>query len=57
MRAADNGYLGNRRMVGEHVLDFGAVDVFAAGDDHVLDPVDDVDEALVVDPDKVTHTV
>jgi hypothetical protein len=32
----------------DRVLDLGAVDVLAAGDDHVLGPVDDFDVALVV---------
>ena len=35
------------------VLDLGRVDVLAAGDDHVLDAVDDVGPAVVVDPDHV----
>ena len=32
----------------EHRLHFGGVDVLPAGDDHVLDPIDDVDKAVVV---------
>ena len=41
------------RVPGEHVLDLGAVDVLAAGDDHVLLAVDDVDEALFVHPAQI----
>ena len=37
------------RVLEQRGLDLGAVDVLAAADDHVLGPVDDVDEALVVD--------
>ena len=34
----------------QHVLDLGRIDVLAAGDVHVLPAVDDVVEALLVDP-------
>ena len=36
-------------MAGESILDFGRVDVLAAGDDHVLDPVDEEQIALVIE--------
>ena len=36
-------------MLGEDPLDLGAVDVLAAADDHVLEPVLDVDVAVGVD--------
>ena len=46
VRDADHGQLGHGRVHGERVLDLGAVDVLAAGDDHVLLAVDDVKEAF-----------
>ena len=45
---ADDGGLGDGRMRVQDGLDLGRVDVLAAGDDHVLDPVDDAVVALVV---------
>ena len=48
VRDAEDGDLGNLRVGGDDALDLGAVDVLAATDDHVLDPVEDIDEALVV---------
>ena len=47
-RDADDRALGDGRMLGEGVLDLGRIDVLAAGDDHVLDPVDDEDESVFV---------
>src|SRR6185437_5098004 len=38
---ADDGALGHGRVAGHGVLHLGRVDVLAAADDHVLDPVDD----------------
>src|SRR3954447_18108715 len=43
----------DRRVAGEDVLDLGAVDVLAAGDDHVFLAVDNPDVSLVV----LTHQV
>ena len=40
-------------MAQQHLLDFGRDDVLAAADDHVVDPVLDVEEALLVDPPEV----
>jgi hypothetical protein len=37
-------------MTGHGVLDLGRVHVLPAGDDHVLDPVDDIEVTLVVSP-------
>ncbi len=45
---ADDGDLDDRRVFVQHALDFGARDVLAAGHDHVLQPVDDVEIAVVV---------
>ena len=39
-----------RRDVGDHVFHFTREHVESAGDNHVLDPVDDVEEAVVVLP-------
>ena len=33
-------------MLGDDILDLGRIDVLAARDDHVLHPVDDIDEAV-----------
>ena len=46
---ADDGAVGHGRVLEEGGLHLDAVDVLAAPDDHVLGPVDDVDEALLVD--------
>src|ERR1044072_1196614 len=48
VRPADHGRLGDRWMCGKDILDLGAVDVLAAGDDHVLLAVHDPDVALFV---------
>src|SRR3954469_22252611 len=50
---ADDGDLHDRRVLREHPLDLGRVHVLAAGDDHVLEPVLDEHEALVVDAAQV----
>ncbi|MCY1358514.1 hypothetical protein D9M69_450500 [compost metagenome] len=42
------------RMAGNGCLDLGGVHVLAAGDDHVLDAVADVDEAVLVHVTAVT---
>src|ERR1700742_2917886 len=42
---ADDGDLADRRMLGDHALDLGRVDVQPAADDHVAGPVDDVEKA------------
>ena len=49
MGHADDRAVGHRRVLEEGGLDLDAVDVLAAPDDHVLGPVDDVDESLLVD--------
>ena len=49
VRDADDGGVGDRRVLEQRGLDLDAVHVLAAADDHVLGPVDDVDEALVVE--------
>src|SRR5262245_24350915 len=45
---ADHVALRYRRVLRQRVLDFGGIDVLAAGDDHVLDAVDHIDEAILV---------
>src|SRR3984957_7771335 len=45
----DDGTVGHRRVLEEGSLHLDAVDVLPAADDHVLGPVDDVHEPLVVD--------
>src|ERR1700754_3946588 len=51
---ADDGDLGDRGMLGQYPLDLDRVDVLAAGDDHVLEPVLDEDVAALIDPADVT---
>src|SRR6478609_4358796 len=46
---SDDGGVEDRRMIKKHPFDLGAVNVLAAGDDHVLEPVLDVDESVRVD--------
>ena len=53
MGHADHRDVEHRRVLEQRGLDLGAVHVLAAADDHVLDAVDDVDEALVVEPGHV----
>ena len=53
VRHADQRAVGHRGMRVEHVLDLGRIDVLAAADHHVLGAVDDVDEALLVEPREV----
>jgi hypothetical protein len=36
-------------VLGQHALDLGRVDVLATADDHVLDPVGDVEVAVGVE--------
>ena len=45
---ADDRAFGDVGVLVERLLDLGGIDVLAAGDDHVLDPVDDIDEAVLV---------
>ena len=52
---ADDGDVGDRRVPDEDVLDLPRVDVHAAGDDHVRDPVGEVEVALLVDPADVAE--
>ena len=47
--AADHRGLDHRVVLVEHPLHLGAGDVLAAGHDHVLEPVDDVEVAVVVE--------
>ena len=49
VRDADHRGVDDRRVLEQRGLDLDAVHVLAAADDHVLGPVDDEDEALVVD--------
>ena len=53
VRDADQGRVHHGRVVVEDVLDLDAVDVLAAADQHVLGPVDDEEEAFLVDPRQV----
>ena len=50
---ADDRGLGDVGMLVERGLDLGGVDVLAAADDDVLQPVDDVEVALVVEAAEV----
>ena len=54
VRNADDGRVGDRRVFVEDGLDLHAVDVLASSDEHVLGPVHDVDETLVVQTSYVT---
>ena len=54
---AEHGRLEHGRVAEQHVLDLGAVDVLAAGDDHVLGPVDEVHVAVVVHVAEVAGVV
>jgi hypothetical protein len=45
---ADHGDVGDIGMTGDRVLDLGGIDVLAAGHDHVLHAVVDVDIAVVI---------
>src|SRR5438132_1228374 len=48
VRHADHGSLGHVGVLVEGGLDLGGIDVLAAGDEHVLQPVADPVEALLV---------
>src|SRR5690606_31752361 len=50
---ADDGAFAHCRVRVHGVLHLARVDVLAAADDHVLDAVDDVDEAVLVHPGAV----
>ena len=50
MGHADDGAVGDGGVFEEGGLDLHRVDVLAAPDDHVLGPVDDVDEVVLVEP-------
>ena len=50
VRDTDHGRFGDRRELMQHALDFGRIDVFAAGNVHVLPAVDDVVKTFLVDP-------
>src|ERR1700686_2577798 len=52
-RNADHGGLGNRGELVKHVLDLGRIDVFAAGNIHVLPAIDDVVKTFLVDPRRI----
>src|SRR5205823_7055907 len=47
---ADHGRFGNSVKLVKHVLDFGRIDVLAAGNVHVLPAIDDVVKTFLVDP-------
>ena len=53
-RNADNGAGRHRSMRGQRVLDFGAVDVFTAADNHVLEAIDNGDKTVLVHRPHVT---
>jgi hypothetical protein len=50
----DHRAIGDRGMSEQRVLNLGRIDVLGAGDDHVLDPVDDVDIAVGVHPASIS---
>src|SRR6185369_8775356 len=45
---ADHGGFGHVRVIADRAFDLGRIDVLAAGDDHVLDAVVDVEVAVLV---------
>ena len=49
VRSADHCRFQHGRMARQRILDFARIDVLAAGNDHVLEAVDDIDEAGFVD--------
>ena len=51
--AADHGRVDDLGVAQQHLLDLGRDDVLAAADDHVVDPVLDVEEAFLVDAAEV----
>ena len=53
----DDGAVLHGRVLHQRLLDLGGVDVEAAGDDHVLGPVDDEEEAVVVEVADVAGVV
>ena len=53
VRHADHGGLGHTGVLVEGGFDLGGIDVLAAGDEHVLQPVEDAAEALLVALDDV----
>jgi hypothetical protein len=54
---SDDRHLGHLRMAGEHVLDLQRVDVLSAGDDHVVDPAEQPEVAVTVEPADVARVV
>src|SRR5947209_17187618 len=48
-RYADHGDFGDVGMTVNRVLDFGGINIFAAGNDHVLHAIVDVEVALVIE--------
>ena len=54
---ADDRDLAHARVAREHVLDLERVDVLAARDDHVVDPADDPEVAVLVEPAEVAGEV
>src|SRR3546814_17361407 len=50
---ADDGALRHARMGGERAFNLDGKDVLAAADDHVLQPVHDIDVALLVHPAEI----
>ena len=48
-RHADDGDLGDGRVLRQRLLDLDGIHVLAAADDHVLDPVGEEQVALVVE--------
>src|ERR1700676_3769676 len=48
VRDADDRALRHGRMLRHNVLDLGRVDILSPGNDHVFDPVHDVDESILV---------
>src|SRR5271156_1014623 len=54
MRHPEDGDLINCGETADHILEFGGPDVEAAGHDHVVDAVDDVEVSVVVQPTDVS---
>ena len=49
----DDSAIRDRRMRRHSILHLGGIHVLTAGDDHVFEPVDDVDVAVMVHPPSV----
>src|ERR1700757_1374398 len=56
VRHADHGCLGDTGETGDHLLDFGGIDILAPALDHVLQAARDPEETFVVAPSEIAGT-